>query len=210
MYIIDKNKDYYDHYSHIYGVDKNIVFDRRGSVLINNDNLVLQPENRFIGRDEIQYILLETGMVQYLIKIDDIKYRKAPHKTLKDSFNLVFDSAKFEIVKKFENYKNIFGKAISIHSVYNDWFSYLDYVCGTKSKKIDYLNYRVTDEISIDLPILANTFLTRIINAEDIWKDINTYISSLNNDKDIKEASDIEKIVNHGFDKKESFRGKNK
>jgi hypothetical protein len=150
MYIIDKNKDYYDHYSHLYGVDKNIVFDRRGSVLINNDNLVLQPENRFF-RDETQYILLETGMVQYLIKIDDIKYRKAPHKTLKDSFNLVFDFAKFEIVKKFENYKNIFGKAISIHSVYNDWFSYLDYVCGTKSKKIDYLNYRVTDEISIDL-----------------------------------------------------------
>lgn len=210
MYIIDKNKDYYDHYSHIYGIDKNIVFDRRGSVLINNDNLVLHSKNRFFVRDEIQYILLETGMVQYLIKIDDIKYKKVPRKTTKDLFNLVFDSAKFEVVKKFENYKNMFGTAISIHSVYNDWFSYLDYVHGTKSKKIDYLNYIVTDELSVELPILANTSLTIIINAEDIWKDINTYISSLNNDKDIKEVPDIEKVVNHGFDKKESFRGKNK
>lgn len=149
-------------------------------------------------------------MTQYLIKIDDIKYHKVPYETNKHLFNLVFDSANIEVVKKFENYKNMFGKVISIHSVYNDWFSYLDYICGTKSKKIDYLNYRVTDEINIDLPILANTFLTKLINAEDIWKDINTYISSLNNDKDIKEASDIEKVVNHGFDKKESFRGKNK
>ena len=141
----------------------------------------------------------------------DIKYNKVPYETVKDRYILNFKSAKVEVVKKLENYKNIFGKAISIHSVYNDWFSYLDYNCGTKPKKIDYLNYEVSEDIDIELPILANTFITSIINPEDIWKDINTYISSLNNDKDIDiGTTDIEKVVNHGFDKKESFRGKNK
>ena len=31
MYIVDKHKDYYDYISHIYGVDKDTAFDRRGS-----------------------------------------------------------------------------------------------------------------------------------------------------------------------------------
>jgi hypothetical protein len=36
MKIIDRNKDYYDYLSHVYGVDGNIAFDRRGSVLLTD------------------------------------------------------------------------------------------------------------------------------------------------------------------------------
>ena len=40
MLIIDRNKDFYDHFSHIYGVDNKVVFDRRGSTRINDERLL--------------------------------------------------------------------------------------------------------------------------------------------------------------------------
>ena len=40
MYILDKNTDYYDYFSHIYGEDKSITFDRRGSAIIKDEMLV--------------------------------------------------------------------------------------------------------------------------------------------------------------------------
>lgn len=39
MLIIDKNNDFYDHISYIYGVDKKVVFDRRGSSLITDEDI---------------------------------------------------------------------------------------------------------------------------------------------------------------------------
>ena len=71
MYIIDSNKDYYDYVSHIYGLDKKIVFDRRGSIRMESSDLVDLRETRYYD-GKTQFILLETGMVQYLLKLDNI------------------------------------------------------------------------------------------------------------------------------------------
>jgi hypothetical protein len=60
---------------------------------------------------------------------------------------------------------------------------------------------------SIEDPILADTSLTSILDGEAIWKEIQNYISSLNNEVDVEtDISDVDKAVNHGFDKKTSFR----
>jgi hypothetical protein len=204
MYIIDKNKDFYDHYSYIYGVDKNITFDRRGSILINNNNLIITPDRNYINDNaRKQFILLETGLVQYLIKISNIDFDKKFYNEV--CFIYLYKNADFEIVNKFETFTNKFGCAISIHSVYNDWHTY----CPTGKEKYDYTNYRITNDFEYKLPILANTHLTSILDPDELWKNINTYISSLSNDKYVDiGTTDIEKVVNHGFDKKESFRGK--
>jgi hypothetical protein len=54
---------------------------------------------------------------------------------------------------------------------------------------------------------LKNTIITRIIDPFVIWKELSNYISSKNNDKDIDiKMTDEERAINHGFDKKYSFR----
>lgn len=199
MYILDKNKDYYDYFSNIYGSDKNITFDRRGSIIITDETVV-----RIYNYDkhEGQFFILEIGNVQYLIRLYDLVLKKADrlYSTIE-----VFDSVKMEIKNIFRNNKNIFGFPISIRSVNIPNRSY-HYNKKTGEFKTDYTEYCVTDTTIINLPILANTQLTRLIDPEEIWKELSNYISSLKNDKDSVFVPDIQKVVNHGFDKKESFR----
>jgi len=41
MKIIDNKKDYYDYLASIYGIDELVVYDRRGSVTLNSDKILL-------------------------------------------------------------------------------------------------------------------------------------------------------------------------
>jgi len=71
--IIDKNKDYYDYLSGIYGIEDDITFDRRGSTILTNRNILDSMEEN----SSIDLLLLETGFVHYVFKISyekEIKY----------------------------------------------------------------------------------------------------------------------------------------
>jgi len=78
MYIIDKNQDYYDYFSHIYGIDKTVTFDRRGSTILNDESFLISPLGSrgwpCNGRKHYSYVVLEVGYVQYLFLIHDIKF----------------------------------------------------------------------------------------------------------------------------------------
>jgi len=198
MYILDKNTDYYDYFSHIYGEDKSITFDRRGSAIIKDEMLVdlLDVERRTYRKAE-QFIILEVGDKQYLIRMWDFVLREIEFCFVKE-----FVSCKMEVVHKGEG-KNKFGVPISIRGAEIPYTLYWG-----KNKTVNYASYTVSERrLRIDLPILAGTSLTALIAPEEIWRELSNYISSLKNDKDIVEAPDIEKVVNHGFDKKVSFRG---
>ena len=112
MYIIDKNKDFYDYLSHIYGVDKVITFDRRGSVIIDDEIIANYSQKHcpsFREKDE-NFVILEVGMIQYLIKVFNFK--------TKEIFNIAeFVSCSMEIVKIFNDNKHRFNTPISIRGV---------------------------------------------------------------------------------------------
>jgi hypothetical protein len=63
-----------------------------------------------------------------------------------------------------------------------------------------------TKEYSV--PILKDTFIAKFIHPEDIYYSIEEFISSKKNDIDTesKGLTDKEKVINHGFDTKSSFR----
>ena len=68
------------------------------------------------------------------------------------------------------------------------------------------MRYLKSNDKNIMLPILQGTSLTKVLDAETVWIEIQTYISSLDNDKDIDlDTTDKEKATIHGFDK-QSFR----
>lgn len=198
MYILDKNKDYYDYFSHIYGEDKSITFDRRGSIIIKDENFVnmhdLEYSSRY--REQEQFIVLEVGTVQYLIRLFKFVTRPMEYIGSKE-----FVSCKMEVVQTTREHKNRFGLPISIRRAalpYNGFFY--------RQEKPNYSEYEVKESLKIDLPILTGTQITSLIPPEEIWRELSNYISSLKNDKNTVAVPDIQKVVNHGFDKKESFR----
>lgn len=57
MKIIDNKKDYYDYLASIYGIDELVVYDRRGSVTLNTDKVLLHGmefyfSNRILFQDK--------------------------------------------------------------------------------------------------------------------------------------------------------------
>jgi hypothetical protein len=57
-------------------------------------------------------------------------------------------------------------------------------------------------------PILRNLEIQHIIPPLEIYTDIEYYIASRKDEQDVesKGITDVEKAINHGFDKKTSFR----
>jgi len=196
MLIVDKNDDFYDHYSHIYGIDKQIVFDRKGSILLTDTSLFNHFYNMRISQR--YFSLLEVGYKQYLFEFKDVK--------LTSPFN--DPEYALDVIKVFDEQKHLFEKPMTIAPVsntfYNAWQMFYN---KNKMKKSVELRDITFENRNFDLPILKDTKLTKVLDAETIWKDLNVYISSQKNDKDVAIVNtDKDKIVNHGFDLKSSFR----
>jgi len=213
MYILDKNKDYYDYVSGIYGVDKTITYDRRGSILIDEKELLdsfnlMHMNTYFFDEKKVIFFILEIGYVQYLFKYSDFDLKKVNGALGMIKYKL--NSYKCELVHTYKNNKHYFEKEISLvryHPAYHynwkrrkseEFFAY-DYE--------DFSQGKVDIEKIIPNPILRGTTVTTYILAEDIWKELSNYISAKGNDKIVEIVnSDIQKLENHGFDKKVSFR----
>ena len=214
MYIIDKNKDYYDYLSspHIYGTDKRIVFDRRGSTATTDESLVKLVYSPYTSsfKKRGYFFLLEIGFEQHIIEVVDIKFREEWMRTdelISCSFKKVY---KFSNHKPTHLYENL---PMSIREVE------LDYVWGNKGREFKYTfdktgSYSFSDIIRatsdnqiVKLPLLKETSLTSLFTPEDIWRALQTYLSSLNNDQDKEtDLTDVERAEKHGFDRVTSFR----
>lgn len=58
-----------------------------------------------------------------------------------------------------------------------------------------------------DIYILRESGIPSIISAEDIYNAFDEYLSSLKNDRNVEiNLTDEQRIENHGFDKRTSFR----
>jgi hypothetical protein len=209
MQIIDKNKDYYD-YMRMYGVDKAITFDRRGSVVLSRIDLLraISPVRDYYKReDEAQYFVLEAGFTQWVFSAN-IKYEKAPGLSIFDPVSGVI-----QLKATFKDNKHYFPKEIAIAPVdvpRSVWNFMGDWRHWTRRKDLPierFSDLELLKDRAVLNPILRETHLASFIPAMDIWAEISNYVSSKNNDRDAEIVnSDVDKIVNHGFDKKASFR----
>jgi len=208
MYILDKNKDFYDYLSGIYGVDKTITYDRRGSTVLTEKtllNLIVPTEGSYREHYKNNFVLfiLEVGDIQYLIMVNEIKFKKDTDEYYWGALYPV--EAKFRLFKTFMDHKHYFEKEITLVPVRR-----LHTPFTWREKKFEVNNYselEILDYYKVSNPIMKNTSIPSIIDATEVWKNLNNYISSKYNDKTITIVnSDVDKAVNHGFDKKTSFR----
>jgi hypothetical protein len=203
MRIIDKNRDFYDYFQ---DYDSDIVFDRRGSHILTNDELnVWNYYNRY-NNFENKYLLLQIGYTNWLILAKPIN-------TDKDTYGyFIVNDFSLELVEMWKDYnKSVDFKFGNIKTSYT-----LEYMTSKKfnhkTALIDDIklgNFEYTNNFTEKSPIILNkTKLPSILNAQEVYLAIEEWLSHKKDDIVHDSMTDKEKIVSHGFDTKSSFRGK--
>ena len=210
MKIISKFKDYYDYIVYQYGVDNNIVLDRRNYRDISLfDSSIF---NKYVC-DWTHYFIIEVGFVQYLFK-QNYDYS-------------ISNKNRFSLVKKIESGVNIFSTQRErwckekMHYIYeknginSDKFNKAEainfYVIPNsnirdiknfeKASFDDFVNYSRMWNAGIYLAKMA-----AFIPAQEAYDNIYNYLISLKEPKIEDKMSDVDKLISKGFDKKTSFR----
>lgn len=202
MRILDKNKDFYDY---LQDYESDIVFDRRGSHILTNEELNFFPLYNRYKVDDV-YLLLQIGYTNWLIV-------EKPIKIIKDisGYNIVKDFS-IELIEMWKDYnKSIDFKFGEIKNRYT-----IEYLTSKKFNQdlalmddIKLGNFEYKNNLAEKSPIvLSKTKLPSILNAQDVYLAIEEWLSHKKDDVAHDSMTDKEKIVSHGFDTKSSFRGK--
>lgn len=209
MQIIDKNKDYYDYCQFEFGpVDKTATYDRRQSVIVTRENFYnycyasQTSKNHWFERRTSYYILLEIGNIQYVLEFNNVDVKLINRET--GEYSVKGDITVFN---KFEENVHLCPKPVTLtHFDNRNRFNWKSGNTGIRSVndikiKNDHLKF------AFENPILKDTPVPSIIPARDFYNTLDNYFRSFQNDKTVEIVnSDIDKAVNHGFDKKTSFR----
>lgn len=219
MKIIDNKKDSYDFLMGVLGTDNLVVYDRRGSTVLNANKSIFE-ENCFFTKEKsdcdtvkrkIYYwnsekyhkgnrwrfdyankkdkFIYEGKIYQFILEIGYNQYYFEVERYLDENDNLHVEPT-IILSKRVEKDKRLCDSPMSFVPCYHSFGE----------------NFRYNKKNIIQNPILKNTYIPGMITNLTIWNNLYEYISSLR-DKDIKDnRTDIEHIESNGFDKKISFR----
>jgi hypothetical protein len=224
MKIIDKKKDYYDFLAGVYGMDEMVVYDRRGSVVVNSEKVLLDgmdyyfsPKILFFDKPLVEKIYWDLKGVLRLREAASMD--RSLRKTWKEGgvYHFILEVGRihyrFEVERWIEN-----GCHDSAHVEYRLIDTLRDVVVRHSDVPMCIIPCQVeyrwwTNEEQwkaskqrVNNPILAGTFIPKLISPSEIWSALYEYLSSLNDKPIIDTRSDIQKLESAGFDKKTSFR----
>ena len=204
MKIIDKNKDFYDYLSHIYGIDENIAFDRRGSTILTDDCIkkFIEDTKNTIKWFYPELLILEIGFVHYIFNTSCL-YEEDKTSSLNHIYTDGIHFSKNPICLYFNDSFNFRHDDFKLKGMKAMALPYNELKLNERMIKV----WRNNDKpISIELPIMDKTFVTSIIKPEEIWRNIYHYLCKINEPIYIDTRDDVSKAIDHGFDKKTSFR----
>jgi hypothetical protein len=223
MIIKSRFKDYYDHVAHKYGGgDPNIVYMRNrlrplkslGSSLLIHDNLfidytlkrdTIDPMNRLLSREGLTCKYLCVAGKYYL---------------------LVAVSGGLEVLDPIKHSKVC--SLLTTKSWFGEYFSY-DYFVGYEDPDLielsklvgspvfiingytyDWRNKKTCLDIMSELPVLGDIGFPKVYAPEQLYQDLAYFIGNKMKDTpDTRPPVDVsnkDRIVQHGFDLKQSFR----
>lgn len=203
MKIIDKRKDYYDYLVGTYGLDPDIVFDRRGSITLNSE---------FWFNDQYPNIgaklpdTLSSNLPQKRKEPILCNDNKIPIFGL--DIRLTLSIGKFTYNILLDRYVEEDGETIGgsnhIIGIYNrdDKEKYpISFILGRGSvyggnlaghyHKIEHGQLR--GYYAIDNVILDGTWITKLFPATKVWEDVYDFLSSLKDKEIIDTRTDKEK-----------------
>ena len=223
MKIIDNKKDYYDYLQGIMGIDEKVTYDRRGSTVVGPSeyyvfnypygfDLFFSKKPFTCDKPKTKKALWDSAKHDFKNSRFNIGWKRGHKEQIEegDIHYLFLEVGYHQFIFEVERYLDEDGKVKIDTSIVDTK------TVSKKDKKSDaplYIGtiyfgysprYRINDEVVN--PILINTWIPKLISAEEMWNMLYEYISSLN-DKDIVDTRTNEQhIESHGFDKKISFR----
>lgn len=227
MRIIDKNKDFYDYFQDIYR-DTSLTFDRTDSFLLTKGYLMSRLNVHYIrsfsNKEDIysvNYLLLQVCNAFWLFAIQPTEvyeYYKVKDcdihllNTWKD-YTKPRCLIKLEIIDPNHPFRLFYEKdekkqlEILMQEILTNNYTVKNNYCCHKSyrqNKSDWI-----EEVK-HIPLLKASGLSTYIEPLDIYLAFEEYFSLKKTTSERRESTgltDKEKIENHGFDKKISFRG---
>lgn len=229
MRIIDKNTDFYDYLQNVYR-DDSVTFDRTDSFLLSKDMIC---ENLYFhGRSsgfysergnclhKEYYVLIQICNTFWLFSAEVTKidrndkpadysvelvatwknYNK-PRKLIQvELISFRYTVIKFIPEKRKERDKSVFIQAIDTNGYRSDASFNKRTVTQGDGRKIEK-----------HIPLLKASGFAPLMNPQDVYLSLEEYFSAEKQSQERTESvgiTDKEKIENHGFDTKTSFRGK--
>ena len=212
MKIISKVKDYYDYLVSVYGIDEDIVYDRRDCNILHkipieyfskdilNDDSIKKLKKQFCLCDNGKYKFMKTmvGTIYYfIIEIGYTHYLFSVERYIENNeINII--PQLLEVKKDCKKRSKYPISLIPINTF------------GGIFKGFELRDYMFKIEKEIYNPIFDGTYISSFINADDIYNDLYNYLISIREKEIIDNRNDVSKLESHGFDKITSFRGKNK
>lgn len=235
MRILCKEKDFYDYVGYGENSSEDVTFDRRNMWMIKRegedadydtiyhviDTLLTDRERHAEG-----VIGIFIGYALYIVKLT-----ATPRETSYDSVKPFKYSAELIAARKCYDIKHSlpieFVKIETSIYDYSFWRlkSWKSYTNAQKDedflikeyKEGNVANWKLKPafekswafvDINGKIPILKNTFVPKLIDAKEVYYNIEEWLISQYNDVDQESEglTDVDKAINHGFDKRSSFR----
>lgn len=218
MRIIDKNTDFYDYLQYIYP-DPTFTFDRRDSYLLTKEKICqnlyyYQSYNKYKNN----YLLLQVCNTFWLFLIKITKINNVYNKPLEYSIELLntwknYNKKRVLIKLDIINFSYLITEVekinVLIEAVNNNNY----FLKKSLNEHIVYKDYKGTfQKVLKHIPILKACGIADYIDPLDIFLSFEEYFSLEKTSSERIEAygtTNNDKIENHGFDLKFSFRGKN-
>ena len=211
MRILDKTKEFYDYIVSQYGIDNQIILDRRNKEEHYFPNDIHNWVFNYLWNTSLHFVL-EVGYVQYLFQVDYVEGKIQNVNLVK-----IFESAcqiidyqaefqkinrskstyKLKIRKYLTSYTTNFYNVESLHRAINH-----------KEITIDTLRFDQLSNISVRKNkeyVNLNPF-AKFLDPEEVYQQIYNYLISKKDIKIEDTRSDVQKLESKGFDKKTSFR----
>lgn len=213
MRIICKEKDYYDYIGYT-NETESITFDRRNMKVYKRGTEAFDYNsfgvfiNSVLGNNDKEYLFLWIGyhIYAFRIKSSGIRYERTKcGKVLSSKF-----SWEVELVDKRICYDVKHNFPIEFMFSKNWWHK--EYEKEIKESSVSNWDLQEFDDNPFKedykIPILKETFVPSFVPANEAYYAIEEWLISQHNDvtQESRGITDVDKAINHGFDKRTSFR----
>ena len=233
MRIIDKQNDYYDY---LQDNEDNLVFDRRGSFVLAKQDILEAITRRLnnFHKDPDNFMLLQCGATFWLIFVRglDIKGVRPDRRVNDYSLKVVNTWKDYSAPPKLLSLRFIDLEQSWKYDIWDRGYSGRYYKIEVNEDKLikeaeilknaiihkEYRNlgalrdYSYADDFNkFGCPILKASGFPNLIDPSEMYHAIDEYFSLMKAAAESTEAkgtTNDDKIRNHGFDTKTSFRGK--
>ena len=215
MRIFCKEKDYYD-YLQDYSDD--IIFDRRKFVKLTSKEILKEiPIQEYHHKVNVfQVFALRAGYYLFFFKSKIVLHNDPEHYSyyIECDFDYEIEYLGQRIDYEYKGSEILTFEWYDISAGHDKKWNRMYYdvmevnLSNIEKGNWNFERYGKERRREPKVPLLRNTFITKYIPAELIYRGIDDYIRASKNDVDQESEglTDVDKVINHGFDKRTSFR----